>query len=218
MTDAFVEASEHPGRVRDYRPEGFDREGREGREKRKSPGRPTHRDKTLRAFRAYLDLLDTAQWLRDELRGQLAGFGLDLLGLRVLEMLYRKGPMEPVEVAEERECSLTIVHKLVSRMKTSGWVRCDVMRRYPAKIRITRIPIARRGKERLGRRVSVVRLTPLGRKLIGTVFPKHEKVVKALMRALDGREQETLSMLCRKLREGDSFRYLSELTHWHPGE
>lgn len=44
--------------------------------------------------RAYLDVLDTAQWLRDWLRGQLAGFELDLLGLRVLEMLYRDGPME----------------------------------------------------------------------------------------------------------------------------
>ena len=215
MTDAWVAVSEHPGPVRDYRPEGF---AKKARGKRRGSGRPTHRDKTLRAFRAYLDLLDTAQWLRDELRGQLAGLGLDLLGFRVLETLYRNGPMEVVEVALERGCPVTMAHKLVSRMKTSGWVRCDVMRRHPAKIPITRIPIARRGKELLGRRVSVVRLTPLGRRLTGTVLPKHQKVVKALMRALDGREQETLNMLCRKLREGDDMRYLSELLHWRPGE
>jgi DNA-binding MarR family transcriptional regulator len=163
-------------------------------------------------------VMDTAAWLRDWLHGQLVGFGLNMLGLRLLEMLYRKGPMEMLEAAEERGCRLQHLHRLVSHLAKHGWVRRDVMRRFPAEIRLTRIPIARRNKERQGRRVSVVRLTPLGRKLVETVLPKHEKVVKALMRALDGREQETLSMLCRKLRDFDVMRFLSELTHWRAGE
>jgi hypothetical protein len=33
------------------------------------------------------------------------------------------------------------------------------------------------------------------------------------MRALHGREQLTLSRLCRKLREGDVLKFVSEITH-----
>jgi hypothetical protein len=38
-------------------------------------------------------------------------------------------------------------------------------------------------------------------------------MVKAVLRALDGREQDTLSRLCRKLRAGNPVRYFAELTH-----
>jgi hypothetical protein len=37
-------------------------------------------------------------------------------------------------------------------------------------------------------------------------------VVKAEMKVLDGREQETLSRMCVKLREGDAVNFLKELT------
>jgi hypothetical protein len=37
------------------------------------------------------------------------------------------------------------------------------------------------------------------------------KVVKAEMKVLDGRQQETLSRLCIKLREGDAVMFLKEL-------
>jgi guanylate kinase len=42
--------------------------------------------------------------------------------------------------------------------------------------------------------------------------------VKELMRALHGREQETLSKLCRKLREGDDWKYLREFRYLRAGE
>jgi guanylate kinase len=42
--------------------------------------------------------------------------------------------------------------------------------------------------------------------------------VKELMRALHGREQETLSNLCRKLREGDDWKYLREFRYLRAGE
>jgi hypothetical protein len=38
-------------------------------------------------------------------------------------------------------------------------------------------------------------------------------MVKALMRALDGRDQDTLGRLCRQLREGNPVRYFAEFTH-----
>ena len=49
--------------------------------------RISHRGKTLRAFRAYLDLLDTAAYMQNELSTQLAAFDVTMRGLRVLEML-----------------------------------------------------------------------------------------------------------------------------------
>ena len=51
--------------------------------------------------------------------------------------------------------------------------------------------------------MGIVLLTPRGKKFIGTFFPKHAKVVKSLMRVLEGREQVTLSRQLLKLRKGD---------------
>ena len=52
-----------------------------------------------------------------------------------------------------------------------------------------------------------------GEKFIGNVLPKHSKLVKALMRVLDAREKQSLSRICRKLREGDVLKFVSEITH-----
>jgi DNA-binding MarR family transcriptional regulator len=181
-------------------------------------GRPTQRDRMLRAFRAYFDLLDAAAWLRGWLRGQLAGFGLNLLGLRVLDTIYREGPIEMTAVAKIHQCPLQNLHALVERLEVSGWVRRRIVRRFPAEIKITRIPKDRRDRKRQGRRISIVEMTPRGWKFLGTVLPKHAKIVKALMRVLDGREQETLSRLCRKLSAGDILKFAKEMTHVYAGE
>src|ERR1700721_2358706 len=55
----------------------------------------SHRGKTLRAFEAYLDLLDTTAYLQSELSSQLAAYDVTLGGLRVLDMGYRRGPTAP---------------------------------------------------------------------------------------------------------------------------
>jgi DNA-binding MarR family transcriptional regulator len=248
MTDAYIAGGDRPGRVRDYRPGEIDDRHRErpltgpsgatlppgfrglsqargasgtGRARptrRATTQRITQRGKTLRAFRAYLDVLDTAQWLQDWLRGQMAVFGLTLPGLRLLEMLLREGTMEITEAAAARRCPVQNMHDLVAKLERLDWVRQETVRRHPADVKVTRIPKARRGGKRLGRRVRIVWLTWRGKLLFSRILPRHEKVVKSLMRALDGREQETLSMLCRKLREGDVMRFMSEITHSHAGE
>jgi len=56
-------------------------------------------------------------------------------------------------------------------------------------------------------------LTPQGKKFIAIVFPSHAKVAKALMRAIDSRERDSLSRICRKLREGDALRFRPEMIH-----
>jgi hypothetical protein len=46
---------------------------------------------------------------------------------------------------------------------------------------------------------------------VGTVFPKHAKVVKSRMRVPDGREQETPRGLLQRLREGHVVKFVQEL-------
>ena len=173
----------------------------------------TQKEKTLRAFGAYLDLLDTAEWMRSYMRGQLESFDLTMGGFRLLEMLYREGPMSVPAAAEKRGCKRQNMDVIVGRLEERGWVRREVSRLPPSEIKESRLPKAQRGQKREGRRVGIVGLTPLGRKFIGIVFPKHAKVVKALMRVLDAREQESLSRVCRKLREGDVLKFASEMMH-----
>ncbi|MGD0403149.1 MAG: MarR family transcriptional regulator [Candidatus Acidiferrales bacterium] len=180
--------------------------------------RISQRGKTLRAFGAYLDLLDTAERMRSELRGQLDGFGLTVRGFRLLEILYREGPMLTVAVAEKLECSRQNVDFLLERLEARGWVR-----RFRRPLRSDELEERRQARERRhrqakGRSVGVLRLTAEGNKFIGTVFPKHAKVVKSLMRVLDGREQQTLSRLLQKLREGDIVKFVREIRMKRPGE
>lgn len=175
--------------------------------------RPTQKEKTQRAFRAYLDLLDTADWMLGELYGQLTSFDLTMNGFRTLEMLYRLGPMKMVDAARERQYNRQNLDVVVKRLEARGWVVRDFSTLAPVAIKPTHLSRIKRTEGRAGRRVVVLRLTQEGEKFIGTVFPKHTKIVKALMRAIDSREQESLSQICRKLREGDVVRFVSELTH-----
>lgn len=175
--------------------------------------RPTQKEKTQRAFRAYVDLLDTAEWMRSYMRGPLESFDLTMGGFRLLEMLYREGPTSVVAAAKKRGCQRQNLDVIIARLEERGWVRRTVTTRPAAEIKARRLAKAQRGNKREGRRIGIVSLTPLGEKFIGHVFPRHAKLVKALMRALDGRERESLSRLCRKLREGDVLRFASEMMH-----
>jgi transcriptional regulator of NAD metabolism len=49
------------------------------------------------------------------------------------------------------------------------------------------------------------------KKFMGNLLPSHSKLVKALMRALHAREQESLERICEKLREGDVLKFVTEL-------
>ncbi len=173
--------------------------------------RPTQREKTSRAYRAYIDLLDTAEWFRRKLRGQLETFDLTLQGFRLMEMMYREGSINLMDAARRLGCTRQNMDPLLERLAQRGWVERVALIHAPADIPETRLPKARRGIERTGWRTAMARLTPLGEKLIGVVLPKHAKAVKAFMRALDGRQQETLSEICRKLREGDALKFCQEM-------
>lgn len=179
---------------------------------------PTQKEKTERAFGAYLDLLDTADWIQGRLRGQLESFDLTIGGFRLLELIYRKGPMSLALACELRQSSRQNLNVIAKRMEARGWLRREYFELPPVEIRASLVPKAKRGRPRKGREMGAVRLTPLGEKLIGSVIPKRAKLVKALMRALDGREQQSLSRICHKLREGDAMKFYSEMTVVREGE
>jgi len=170
-------------------------------------------DKTVRAFETYMVFLDTAQWMRSEMSAQLGSFDITMGAFRLLELLYREGPMEVSTAARKRQSSHANMVFIIGQLQERGWVCRDVVNLPPASVKPSRLPKSKRGRKRVGRRVAVVRLTPQGEKVIAVILPKHAKVVKALMRVLDGREQETLARLCLKLRAGDVRKFASEMTH-----
>ena len=100
-----------------------------------------------------------------------------------------------------------------SRLTRRGFVRRLIVRLPPVDPDRAHVAASKRREPRVGIRTSAVGLTKLGHKFIAEVLPNHTKMVKALLRALDAREQDSLSRLCRKLRVGNAVRYFAEFTH-----
>ena len=175
--------------------------------------RITRRGKTLRAFRAYLDLLETTAYMQKEMQSQLEAFDVTMRTIRILEMLYRKGPMAVRVMASQLKCSRQNILNILRPLRERGWVLLENWTQ-PSVQKELRLPVEKRGDKRRGRAIGIVRLTPRGKRFIGTFFPKHAKVVKSLMRVLDGREQVTLSRLLQKLRKGDVVQFVREIRRY----
>jgi hypothetical protein len=173
--------------------------------------RPNQREKTQRAFQAYIDLLDTAEWFKGEMRAPLESFDLTMEGFRLLVLFYREGAQPIADLARRHRCSRQNMDALVTRLQARRWVARAIITLPPAEIEERRLPIHRRGRERKGLKVAVAGLTKPGKKFIGEVLPRHSKMVKALMRAITGHQQRTLSKICRQLRKGDVARFVREI-------
>jgi len=173
---------------------------------------PSHKEKTLRAFRAYVELLDTAEWLKNEVRAPLASFDLTINEFRLLELLYREGAQFVPDLARKRMTHRQRIDESVERLRKRGWVGRKAVKLPPVEFARAHLAKSMRDKPREGRRVSVVGLTRRGKKFFGDVLPTHSKLVKAFLRVLNGTEQESLARMCRKLREGDVMRFVKELT------
>ena len=172
---------------------------------------PTQKEKTQRAFQAYLDLLDTAEWFKAQMRAPLESFDLTMEGFRMLALLYREGALPIADLARRRGCSRQNMDTLLARLEARRWVGRAIVTLPPSEIPENRLPIHRRGRERKGLRVAVAGLTKPGKRFIGEVLPSHSKVVKALMRAITGHQQRTLSKICGQLRRGDFARFVREI-------
>lgn len=160
--------------------------------------------KTVRAFAAYLDLCEAAEYLTEQMSRQLAMFNLSTFQFRLLATLLHNGPQYEKAIGHQFHCSRQNVSKVVDSLVRMGCVHTS----RSARVRRIRAGVL---SERPDRRILLVRLTPKGEGLIRYVFPKHAKLVKAEMKVLDGRHQETLSRLCIKLREGNAVKFVKEL-------
>jgi DNA-binding MarR family transcriptional regulator len=190
-----------------------------------------------RAFAAYLDLLDAADLMREKMSHQIRYCGLTMLQFRVLATIYREGPQYQQELSRKLNCAKQNMATVVSGLVECGCLRREVssLARTPteggpsprmnrdAKGGAPSAPVGRSPRlgsgqagcrsspDRQGRRIIILRLTADGEDLIAYVFPRHAKLVKAEMRALEGREQAALSRLCRKLKEGNVIKLFKEI-------
>ncbi|MFZ3201344.1 MAG: MarR family transcriptional regulator [Candidatus Acidiferrales bacterium] len=155
------------------------------------------------AYAAYKELMSAAEKMRYETGRQLANFELGTSEFQVLEMVYHEGPKHKRAIAERLGFSDQACGWVIARLEAEGWVRRSEGSLPPAE--------GPRAKG-VGRRIVLVNLTEEGEKLIANVFPKHVKLIRSELRVLQGREQVTLSRICRKLRRGDVMKFVDEIT------
>jgi DNA-binding MarR family transcriptional regulator len=171
----------------------------------------THREKTQRAIQAYMDLIDTAEWLKGELRAPLESFDLTMGEFRLLDLLHREGALTVSDAARRRKAKRQNMKAMIKHLEGRGWVRREIVALPPVGFAESHRAKSKRGEERDGRQMGVVGLTGSGKKFIRDVLPSHSKLVRSLMCVLDSREQLALSRTCRKLRAGDVLKFLKEI-------
>lgn len=151
----------------------------------------SRRERTTLAMATYRNLLYASGMMVRELDQVLIPLGLTTGEYRALEALFFQGPMTQAELGRMTlsvgsSTSLTVAmlerEKLVTR-------RADPSNR-------TR---------------NIVTLSREGKKVLAGALPHTTKLVRALMAALDKREQMALARLCEKLAAGDEVRALREL-------
>lgn len=174
-------------------------------------GRPTQKARKIRAFRVYLDLMETAEAVRRVLEGQMATFGMTVEEFRFLEMLYRNGIMRTDEARKQRACTRQSLWQMTISLAERGLVNREVIELPLTDIKEGKLSVKLRGRPRRGQRVSEIRLTRAGENFVGQVLPRHMKMALAVVRTLNWHEQETLSRICAKLRDWDAFKLLQEL-------
>ena len=86
-------------------------------------------EETKRAFQAYTDLLDTAEWLKGELRGPLLSFDLAMGEFRLLELLHPEGAQFMPDIARKRKLHRQAVDVAVRRGLLTGPRRRILARR-----------------------------------------------------------------------------------------
>jgi DNA-binding MarR family transcriptional regulator len=169
------------------------------------------KQKAERAFRACMVLLDTAEWMKSELRGLLELFDLAMREFRLLELLYREGALPLRQVAGKQRSQRTNMRKLVMRLGKRGWVRQMIVVLPPLEFERSYLAKSEGDKPRNGRRIGVIGLTKTGKTFMRRAVRRYAKLVKAFMLALYAREQESLVRICEKLREGDVVKLVREI-------
>jgi MarR family 2-MHQ and catechol resistance regulon transcriptional repressor len=132
-----------------------------------------------RALNAFITLMRAADSLSAKLGEGLAGHDLTASQFGILETLLHLGPLCQKELAHKLLVSGGNITLVVDNLEKRGLVT--------------------RERGTTDRRLVTVALTPAGRKLIVTVFPRQMATIVAQFQILSSAEQETLRRLCRTL-------------------
>src|SRR5437899_7650382 len=155
-----------------------------GARMRRSPTAPTSPGAT--ALKLWIVLARAFDAVDRHSRASIARFGLGTTEFGVLEVLYHKGELPVCEVQRrilvESSSTTYVVDKLCER---------GLVRRRPSSA---------------DRRVTLLALTPAGRRLIQQIFPPHAVAMRRAVGALPPREQGQAVRLLRALGKGATQR------------
>ncbi len=141
---------------------------------------PTHFRGTAhqaRALNAYICLMRAAESLTARLVPLMGGLTPSQFG--TLEALLHLGPLAQRDLGRKLLKSGGNVTMVVDNLEARALVR--------------------RTRGPRDRRVVTVALTPAGRRLIRSLFPRHVRGIVEEMKCLTAREQDALRALCRRL-------------------
>jgi len=133
----------------------------------------------VRALSAYVKLMRATEAVTARIHRHLAAPELTVSQFGVLEAVYHLGPLSQAELAKKILKSSGNITMVIDNLEKRGLVK--------------------RERKQDDRRFYSIQLTPEGRKLIGSIFPRHAAMIVAEMRVLSSAEQEQLGFLCRKL-------------------
>lgn len=133
----------------------------------------------VRALGTFVKLVRAAESVTTRIHQHLIDAGLTVSQFGVLEALYHIGPLSQVDIAKKVLKSGGNITMVIDNLEKSGLVK--------------------RERKKDDRRYYIVQLTDEGRKLIGSIFPRHAAKIMEEMMILSSAEQETLGNLCRKL-------------------
>jgi MarR family 2-MHQ and catechol resistance regulon transcriptional repressor len=133
----------------------------------------------VRALSTYVKLVRAAESVSAKIHGHLSSANLTISQFGVLEALLHLGPLSQAELAQKILKSTGNITMVIDNMEKRGLVKRD--------------------RDPEDRRYYSVTLTSTGKKLIGSLFPRHAAGIVKGMSVLSKDEQETLGNLCRKL-------------------
>jgi MarR family 2-MHQ and catechol resistance regulon transcriptional repressor len=131
------------------------------------------------ALLVYARLMRAANALRTKASRQLEPTGLTLSQFAVLEALYHLGPLSLSEIAKKILTTGGNLTMVAGNLEKQGLVARKINPE--------------------DARVSILSLTPKGKKLISEIFPRHAEAIVAVFEVLTPKEQKKLGELCRKL-------------------
>jgi len=134
----------------------------------------------------YVKLVRATESVSARTHRHLSDAGLTTSQFGVLEAIYHLGSLSQSELAKKILRSSGNITLVIDNLEKRSLVK--------------------RERKQEDRRYYAIQLTPGGKKLIASIFPRHAGKIVEAMKVLTKKEQETLGRLCRKLGLQDSGR------------